>query len=81
MGLFSWGAGLGHGDARSVERRALDAREVLQRSLGALVEPGCVQSVLEQAHEGVGEHAGSHVPADAGFAGVEQRPRSNSTPR
>jgi len=73
--LLGGAAGLGHGDARASERRALDAREVLQRVLGVDVDVGGVESILDHTHQRVGEHAGLHVPADAGLAGVEQRPQ------
>ena len=43
--------------------------------LGVQVDAGGVESVLDHAHEGVGEDAGLYVAANASFAGVEQRPQ------
>ena len=69
-----WGAGLGLGDACASERRALYAREVLEYFLGVQVDACSVKSDLDDVYECVGERPGLAVAADAGFAGVEQRP-------
>ncbi len=61
-------------DAGAVERRVLDACQVLQRLCSAHVDAGRIEAILDDAHQPVGQHADSHVPAYAGFAGVEQGP-------
>ena len=56
-----------------VHRRRRQASHAAE--LRESVEAGLVESVFDEAHQAVGEHAGLHVAAHAGFAGVEQRPQ------
>ena len=75
-GLLGVGrAGAVDAGVAEVDGDVLDALERVQGVLGIEIDVGGVESVLDDAHERVGEHAGLHVPSNAGFAGVEQRPQ------